>query len=878
MGDPAPKVTVGMPVYNDPDGLRRTIPGIMGQTWDGPLRLLVVDDGSTDATPQVLEEMKATYGRIDVIRNEPNRGRPFARNTILEHAADEYLAWIDAGDLWHPRKLELQFATLLSEEASDPGRPLLCISPLRWLFFDRQVDRVKVPQLVGDQLYNALVGTLYPYLPTLLGRTEHYRAIGGFDERLLRRQDYDLLVRFVGEGGRIVGTPPDPPLWTYLKSDVGASARVVARANRVIRSKHRTYYDNYGRRTYWQVRHNQHLLVARFHGNNGRKVRAALWWIWARMLDPAFVTAGGNVLRHGATTLRRVLTAALRPLVRWAAPVKPSLRRAGVTGFVRRIGLTDRLSRAGFLRPIYEEVGASDPAQASHPALTAARRSIAREAYEEAASLLERAARDETGASDEVWLLLEQVHRERGAFDSARSALERGLAADPASGALRVRLVELLGLRREWLECVELWSRLEEDDQRHFSAITYVRVARSYRRSGRSTAALEVAAEGVQRFPLDTRLREEYYTDRAALIDWPGAVVGSTTPRSVQDQTPVGTVTGLGSLVGDDSPVVGEVSPPAGVVATVTLNVNGLPVASTSAAPDAHGDGLRFSLSCHELSAYLGDGDVVSFSSEGRPITVVGYGDRCVIVTGYDSRFATLRQRLESGYVFTKFGQLRPGNTTERTDRILALYNEVAEVVSTATGHAVFPFYGNLLGAIREHDLIAHDVGGFDMGYVSSAHAAEEVRREFLDICEVLIQHGYHLILEPWSTYVRADRHDDVFVDLNYAWFTGSGELHLSFGWRYPPVTDRERFFYPRRSSIGRHLVRVPGNAEDVLEQIYGPAWPIPDQGFELGVELKRDPAFLLTVDEMEQTQAGAPDQVQVRLEDHPVYADPISS
>jgi glycosyltransferase involved in cell wall biosynthesis len=41
------RVTVGMPVYNDPDGLRRSVPTIFGQTWRGQLRLVVVDDGSS---------------------------------------------------------------------------------------------------------------------------------------------------------------------------------------------------------------------------------------------------------------------------------------------------------------------------------------------------------------------------------------------------------------------------------------------------------------------------------------------------------------------------------------------------------------------------------------------------------------------------------------------------------------------------------------------------------------------------------------------------------------------------------------------------------------------------------------------------------------
>jgi hypothetical protein len=168
---------------------------------------------------------------------------------------------------------------------------------------------------------------------------------------------------------------------------------------------------------------------------------------------------------------------------------------------------------------------------------------------------------------------------------------------------------------------------------------------------------------------------------------------------------------------------------------------------------------------------------------------------------------------------------------------------------------------------VREHDFIAHDAGGFDMGYISRHHRPDAVKAEFLDICRTLLDDGYHLRLEPWSVYIRPHRTADVFVDLNYAWFTDSGELNFSFGWRYAPVTDRRRVLMPRRCPIGGHLVDVPGNAEQVLEQIYGPSWAVPDQGFQLENDLRHDPAFRLTVDEMTAFEHVDPDRVQVILD-----------
>ena len=236
-----PRVTVGIPVFNGADGLLRSVPTVFGQTWNGRLRLVVIDDGSTDNTPEVLASLAKQYAEISVIRNEENQGRPRARNMVIDEAGDDYLAWLDAGDLWHPRKLELQISALLSAEAAQPATRFLCTGPLRWVFADKADERLRVPELEGDQLYNALTGKIFPYLQGILGKAEHFRSLGGFDERLLRRQDYDFLVRFVGAGGRLISSPKHVPVFTYLKSDVGNSVDAVAAANRVIRQKHEQY-------------------------------------------------------------------------------------------------------------------------------------------------------------------------------------------------------------------------------------------------------------------------------------------------------------------------------------------------------------------------------------------------------------------------------------------------------------------------------------------------------------------------------------------------------------------------------------------------------------------------------------------------------------
>ncbi len=98
-----PLVTCVIPCFNRPDYVRVAIDSVLAQTYQ-PIEIIVVDDGSTDDTPQVL----ATYGdRICVIRQE-NAGTAAARNTGIAASHGNYLAWLDSDDAWLPNKIAAQ--------------------------------------------------------------------------------------------------------------------------------------------------------------------------------------------------------------------------------------------------------------------------------------------------------------------------------------------------------------------------------------------------------------------------------------------------------------------------------------------------------------------------------------------------------------------------------------------------------------------------------------------------------------------------------------------------------------------------------------------------------------------------------------------------
>jgi glycosyltransferase involved in cell wall biosynthesis len=843
-----PPISVGMPVYNDAAGLRRSIPSVLGQTWGGPVRLIVVDDGSTDDTPGVLASLAATYSNILVVRNARNQGRPFARNRIVELAApDEYLAWCDSSDMWHPRKLELQMRALQSAEVGDPHTPLLCTGPVHWVLGEGQPARIRVPDVEGDQLYNALVGTLYPYLQAIVGRASHFQRLGGFDERLLRRQDYDFLVRFLGDDGHVVSSPAHVPVFTYIKSYANGSPESVVSANRVLRDKHQQYYERYGSSLARQIVSNQHRLVGRFYEQDGRPLRArtyqALSWLSHPRVSRRHGRAALSILRP-----RQISRVSSRTRRRLTRPIWSLLRHGGVVELVQRPPLS-RLRPVQALSRVYRRARESGPPISTPPAPLAA----------------------DIRADSATWLEIEQAYRQHGMLRSAELALRSALEQHPGEAALQNRLIELLPLRRKWADCIDAWSTQDEDSTRQRRALTYARVAWSYRELGDHSSASAVAEGGIRRCGATPQLQNEFHLNRAALVDWRHALMASGPTNAADGQKPDnaarGIVRSLGFLDGLDGPIEGRIVPQHDDAPVVSLTVNGVSVVSTSARPGTSADDTAtFALNCQDLRSYLGDGDVIAVEYAGQKLPIDGDGVSRIVQTGYGSRFTELRKKL-GDHTFNKFGVLRQRGTPATTARTLALYDDVATLLADSYGYASFPFYGNLLGAIREHDLIAHDIGGFDMGYVSEHHEPAKVRAEFIDICHLLLRRDYRLRVEPWSVYVRSPRDAKAYVDINFGWFTAAGALQLSFGWRYQPVTDKARFFYPRESYIGAHTVRVPGNAEEVLEQIYGPSWPVPDQGFTLDRNLQRAPKYLLTVDDMHALEQLDPDRVTVKID-----------
>lgn len=194
-----PLVSVVIPTFNRAATVVRAIESVRQQTYR-PLELIVVDDGSTDETAQVLREL----GDAIVYVHQANAGPAAARNRGIRQARGELVAFLDSDDLWRPSKLERQVSVL--ERAGPqapcclcnalirrPGRPEENSFTIAWLTMAEPEGLWLNPAVV-------LATRFVLFCQAVLVRRAALLDCAGYDERLWLMEDHDLALRLALRG------------------------------------------------------------------------------------------------------------------------------------------------------------------------------------------------------------------------------------------------------------------------------------------------------------------------------------------------------------------------------------------------------------------------------------------------------------------------------------------------------------------------------------------------------------------------------------------------------------------------------------------------------------------------------------------------------
>jgi glycosyltransferase involved in cell wall biosynthesis len=286
-----------VPHYRDPAGLALSLASVREQSWTGDMRLVILDDGSPAADFAAIERLASELDLpTTLLRNRENQGRPYARNRLLDSVESPFVAWIDAGDIWYPDKLALQFEHLSRLRlAGEPVERIWITCHYDWQWSGGRARLVR-QETETRQLRELMLGQkLRAYLWTLLAPASAFRRVGRFDERLPRLQDLDFFIRFVRSGGRLVAPPGKAPLCLYHKSDLGRDAGEIRRCNRLIEEKYWPTLQIYGPAFLKTIRYNSERLSARYAGNNGARLLAAYFLGRAFLAHPR---RSAGALRH----------------------------------------------------------------------------------------------------------------------------------------------------------------------------------------------------------------------------------------------------------------------------------------------------------------------------------------------------------------------------------------------------------------------------------------------------------------------------------------------------------------------------------------------------------------------------------------------------
>jgi glycosyltransferase involved in cell wall biosynthesis len=193
-----PTITAVIPAYNAAEHLERALWGALSQTRL-PDEILVIDDGSTDATA----ELARSYGPpVRVIAHEQNRGLSAARNTGIRQATGEWIALLDADDLWYPPKLERQMEAL--HRAGDAPSVVFCLTLIRQSDGQYWIDcrDEPLPQEEPEAFIRALLekNAVSGSGCSPLIRRDLLLRVGGYDEGLRTCEDWDLWLRLARRG------------------------------------------------------------------------------------------------------------------------------------------------------------------------------------------------------------------------------------------------------------------------------------------------------------------------------------------------------------------------------------------------------------------------------------------------------------------------------------------------------------------------------------------------------------------------------------------------------------------------------------------------------------------------------------------------------
>ncbi len=182
-----PLISVIIPVYNGEKTLRETLESVLNQTFS-EFEIIVINDGSKDSTLDIVSSIQDA--RLKIF-SYPNAGQSVSRNRGFSQACGEFIAFLDADDLWTPDKLEAQFNAL-------QANPQAAVAYSWTNHIDESGNFLRSGNniaVTGDVYNQLLVRNFLEHGSNPLIRRQALTEVGGFDQALCPAEDWDMWLR-----------------------------------------------------------------------------------------------------------------------------------------------------------------------------------------------------------------------------------------------------------------------------------------------------------------------------------------------------------------------------------------------------------------------------------------------------------------------------------------------------------------------------------------------------------------------------------------------------------------------------------------------------------------------------------------------------------
>ncbi|MBD1995857.1 glycosyltransferase family 2 protein [Leptolyngbya sp. FACHB-541] len=293
----SPLVSVIIPAYNAEAFIQRTLTSVLSQTYKN-LEVLVIDDGSTDRTVEIVQAMAEGDRRIHLLQ-QPNSGVAAARNLGIKHAKGEFIAPLDADDIWYPQNIEKQVQCFLT---SDETVGLV----YSWSV---DIDEKDVPTgefraaNIGGYIYKALIchNFLGNASASLIRRT-CLEKVGYYNQELRKQgaegcEDWDLYLR-IAEYYQFRAIPEFLIGYRKISSSMSGNFKKMARSHALMLQTVQNKHPEMPTLLYRLSSSSFYMYLARQSSQYGNDCGTLFWLVQALKAD--YITP---LIRYGLYTL-----------------------------------------------------------------------------------------------------------------------------------------------------------------------------------------------------------------------------------------------------------------------------------------------------------------------------------------------------------------------------------------------------------------------------------------------------------------------------------------------------------------------------------------------------------------------------------------------